>query len=327
MPIITTPRPPGAATPACARTAPAPSWIAHAGGAIGLRGGAPTPGSLAGCVELGCDWIELDVCATSDGHLVLRHDTALGSGQPLATLTLHELRRREPEILTLPQGREVIGIHTPLLLDIKTELAVPPLARQLSGSTGSPVAVCTENLSCLTEMRSRAPRIARWLSLPDMGSGSYESVRNVVTNLLNHRHHGGLGRLGRELGAAVREARSNPLQGLGRLGGSPWRAHLPHQVRWLARQVGASALSLHHWIVTPEVCAAAHADGLPVAAWTVNRADTARRLVGCGVDFVTSDQVGAMRAAVERQLSGGDEAPSPAAATPEPSRTREGWPG
>jgi len=249
-------------------------------------------------VEVGADCIELDICITSDDALVLRHDLTLPSGQPLATLTLRELRRREPGILTLDDGIDLIGGRSPLLLDIKTELAVAALARRLMAGSGTGISVCTENTSALTEMRTRAPRVGRWLSLPDMGAGSYQGMRSVVSGLLKHRYRGGLGDLGRELGGALKDARSSPAVGLVRIGGAPWRAYLPSQVRRLAGEVGACALSLHHWVVTPQICEAAHLEGLPVAAWTVNRAEAAVRLAECGVDFITTDAVAAMRLAV-----------------------------
>jgi len=230
MPIKTTPRPvrraAGTANPAPPPVRSEVAWIAHAGSAIALRGGAPTPASLWESVEVGADWIELDVCSTSDDALVLRHDITLASGQPLATLSLPELRRREPGLLTLDEGIELIGGRAPLLLDIKTELAVPALARRLMRASGAGFAVCTESTSALTEMRARAPRIGRWLSLPDMGAGSYQGVRSVVSGLLKHRYRGGLSELGRELGGALKDVKSNPADGLARFGGL-WRLDIP----------------------------------------------------------------------------------------------------
>jgi hypothetical protein len=186
-----------------------------------------------------------------------------------------------------------------LLLDLKTDLAVAPLALWMASRTGTGFAVCTDSLPGLMEIRRRAPHLARWLSLPDLGPGSFRGMRGALSGLLRQWSGEGRSRLGQEIRGAVADVRrSGPSTAIPRLGSVPYRAHLPTELRRLASDVGASALSLHHWVVTREVCDAAHAEGLPVAAWTVNRGEAARRLIECGVDLITTDRVDAVRGAV-----------------------------
>jgi len=58
--------------------------------------------------------------------------------------------------------------------------------------------------------------------------------------------------------------------------------------RWLAR-AGASALVLHHQLVTPAAIARCHGLGAAVWSWTVNDASTAARLSEWGVDAIITD--------------------------------------
>ncbi|GAA2717771.1 MULTISPECIES: glycerophosphodiester phosphodiesterase [Streptomyces] len=57
-----------------------------------------------------------------------------------------------------------------------------------------------------------------------------------------------------------------------------------------------------HWLnycfglVTPELVARHHADGLLVSAWTADTRRTMRRLLGAGVDSITTNRIGALRA-------------------------------
>jgi glycerophosphoryl diester phosphodiesterase len=67
------------------------------------------------------------------------------------------------------------------------------------------------------------------------------------------------------------------------------RAVLPFRVRRLVDEVSASAMTLNHRVVTRAAVERCHAHGIAVFAWTVNDAETARRLDGLGVDGVITD--------------------------------------
>ncbi len=67
------------------------------------------------------------------------------------------------------------------------------------------------------------------------------------------------------------------------------RLALPHRARKLVEEVGASAMTLNHRVVTRAAIDHCHELGVAVFAWTVNDADVARRLDELGVDGVITD--------------------------------------
>ncbi len=155
-----------------------PAWIAHAGLGISRQGGAPTVQTLADCMRLRVDRVELDICATSDGRLILRHDSRMPDGQGVENVRLAELRWHEPWLLTLDEALEHLG-SLPLLLDVKTLAAAFALARWMRGRCArARFAVCTEILVTLLVLRDLAPRLAAswagrcstWAPVPTTGA-------------------------------------------------------------------------------------------------------------------------------------------------------------
>jgi glycerophosphoryl diester phosphodiesterase len=67
------------------------------------------------------------------------------------------------------------------------------------------------------------------------------------------------------------------------------RIALPSRVRGLVEEVGASAMTLNHRIVTRAAVERCHELGVAVFAWTVNERDLVRRLDALGVDGVITD--------------------------------------
>lgn len=63
----------------------------------------------------------------------------------------------------------------------------------------------------------------------------------------------------------------------------------------LARGVGASLVHVKHTYIDDGLVEMAHADGLGVLAWTVNRPDEMRRLAALGVDAILSDDPHTLR--------------------------------
>jgi glycerophosphoryl diester phosphodiesterase len=66
-------------------------------------------------------------------------------------------------------------------------------------------------------------------------------------------------------------------------------AALPHRVRGLVEEVGASAMTLNHRVVTRATVERCHELGVAVFAWTVNDREIGRRLEELGVDGVITD--------------------------------------
>lgn len=85
--------------------------------------------------------------------------------------------------------------------------------------------------------------------------------------------------------------------------GSPWTAglpvHSPHpfqgEVVALAFLAGAHAIGPHHCDVSPKLIREAHAAGLRVLPWTVNRRWTMHTLVDLGVDGIVTDRPSRLR--------------------------------
>lgn len=74
-------------------------------------------------VRLGANGVELDVHATTDGHLVVVHDPRVG-GRPIAGLALaevkaHPLSNGEP-IPTLPEALAELGAEVLVFVEVKT---------------------------------------------------------------------------------------------------------------------------------------------------------------------------------------------------------------
>jgi glycerophosphoryl diester phosphodiesterase len=67
------------------------------------------------------------------------------------------------------------------------------------------------------------------------------------------------------------------------------RLTLPSRVRRLVDEVGASAMTLHHRVVTRAAVERCHELGVAVFAWTVNEQDLVERLEAVGVDGLITD--------------------------------------
>lgn len=272
--------------------------IAHCGFARRRLGGAPTAALLAAAVEQPLDAIELDICTTADAALVLRHDRVLPDGRLLADLELSEVRDADPLLLTLDEAVEIVAGRRPLLLDLKSGWSAVRLGRWLRGrgDVGS-YGVCTENIGALVHLRSVAPRVSRWPSVPDIGDDRADQVRQVIIDLWrSHAHPRHAPRLVGDVGIALLALRSRRHESVARLGGLPWRRRLPLEVEALCRDIAAAGLCVQHWLVTPTLCEGARRMGLRVNAWTVNDIPSARRLIEAGVESITTDRADLLEA-------------------------------
>jgi glycerophosphoryl diester phosphodiesterase len=275
-------------------------WVAHAGLAAGLPGGAPTRETLAEALRAGVDCLELDVCVTRDGALVLRHDARLGTGRRrrLAALTLDELSRRGHHLLTLDEAADLVGDRVHLLVDVKAREVTGPLARWLCRRRGVEVlGVCSDDREVLGELRRRAPRVPRWWSLPVIPASTPQWTTTVLEVLAQRGGLRGLAPPVADIRALVRDrpwCREDLLQ----LAAIPTRRRLPTQLPGLTDEVAAAGLAVAHGAITPALCAAAERMGLLLAAWTVNRIGLAREVMRCGVHIIISDRVVPLRLAL-----------------------------
>jgi glycerophosphoryl diester phosphodiesterase len=127
-------------------------------------------------------------------------------------------------------------------------------------------AINTDDPSALETARGTAPHIARWRSLPRVVPGRGEAARRIAA--------------------------------------CATRALLPARLPHLVDEVGAAALTVDRWAVTPALCAAAHRLNTPLAAWTVNTPRAALRMSAAGADLITTDRVTEIRAALGRSQDG-----------------------
>jgi len=281
-----------------AAAAAATRWVAHAGLAAARPGGSPTRETLAEVLRAGVDCVELDVCVSRDHALVLRHDARLAGGRRVSTVPLDELRRRDPEVLTLDEAVEVVGGRVPLLVDVKSRETATPLGQWLRRRRGLEIlGVCSDDREVLVELRRLAPAMPRWWSLPAVPCTRPEWAGAVVEVLAQRRGLRGLIPPLTDLGVL---ARDRPLsrEDLLHLAVIPTRRWLPGQLPRLTAEVAPAGLAVAHGAVTPALCAAAERLGLQMAAWTVNRVGLARQVLRCGVQIIISDRVVPLRLAL-----------------------------
>jgi glycerophosphoryl diester phosphodiesterase len=246
-------------------------------------------------VRIHVDWIELDVRVSRDGRLVLRHDRRLPSGHRVEELSAAELRERCGEVLSLDDAVEVVGGRVPIVLDLKG----PGVSRVLGGWLArrrdpEAFAVCGESQADLLELRRRARRVARWCTLPRIPDGASPWVRTLAGMAWRRRDPRGLVPLAGGVVSAARAPRQRRHELL-HVAALLCRRDLPDQLGRLSREVGAAGVVVAHRAISPELCEAAARLRLPVAAWTVNRLESARQVLSCGVGIIVTDRVVPLR--------------------------------
>jgi glycerophosphoryl diester phosphodiesterase len=251
-------------------------------------------------LALDLDRLELDICSSADGRLVVRHDTCLADGRSVGSLDLATLRSDDPLLLTLDEVAEHLDGRIPVTLDLKTGHAAQALGRWFTGRRDHELyAVCTENLPWLLHLRFAAPRVARWPSFPDLGERSRHHVQRVLAGLWHsHTSMAGMRRGISDVRGAAGQLRHRPHDSLARLAGLPWRERLPHQLAKPCQDVAAEGICVQKWLISERLMEVAHRAGLHVNTWTINSSEVAQNLAAAGVDSITTDRVAAVRLAL-----------------------------
>jgi glycerophosphoryl diester phosphodiesterase len=238
---------------------------------IGHRGAAAlapenTLRSLRAAYEAGVDLIEFDVFELDTGELVLAHSDDLhevSHGAARGTVhdqTLAALREAAPELATLDEALEFfadeavgVGVH----VDLKAPAGVEKVAEALGrfGLEGRTL-VSSFHHAALRRLSALAPRVRTGVAFP----------RDRL-------------RISGRRGSA--SAISIGLRGL--------RPITPAFAGALVARSGASALVLHHELVSARTVRRAHARQVPVVAWTVAELRDLARLDAAGVDAVVVD--------------------------------------
>lgn len=138
---------------------------------IGHRGAAGhvlenTLGSIEKAIELGVDFVEVDVRKTKDGKLVIMHDatvdrTTTGTGK-LASMTLEEVKRlRTKDGQTIPTLDDILALcdkRVGLMLELKARGIADDIVQVVSaGSFSSPVIYASFHHKDLARVRQCLP--------------------------------------------------------------------------------------------------------------------------------------------------------------------------
>lgn len=240
--------------------------MAHRGGSLLPQnvGKENTVAAFSRAVELGYRWLETDVHATADGHLVAFHDPHLervsDARGPIGELTLEQVRRVRVGGEQIPTMQELFeqfeGAN--FNIDLKAD-GTPALLAALIDEQNAQQRVCVGSFS-----QSRLDEFRR---ITDAAvTTSCGPVETALTAALPP-----LVRFTK--GAALQVPTTHPVLGL----------TVP--------------------IVTPRVIKACHAAGVSVQVWTINDPVQMNALIDLGVDGLVTDAIDVLKdVLVERGL-------------------------
>ncbi|MGH2550596.1 MAG: glycerophosphodiester phosphodiesterase family protein, partial [Thermomicrobiales bacterium] len=204
------------------------------------------------------DRIEFDLRQSGDGELVLVHDEALktarGGMTPVNQLSTETIRGILPDLLTFDDVVALVNGRKPFMVDLKLGGFEDDLIAAINrlGIAESVVISCTH------------PRAIRRLrkAFPDM----------TICLSTGYRPLGALLHVGKPVTSGI-------LQDFA-----------PMPLIAAMRFCGASAISLHHHLVAPDVVQVFHDHDYPVWAWTVDRPQIMKRMLAARVDGIISNR-------------------------------------
>jgi glycerophosphoryl diester phosphodiesterase len=241
---------------------------------IGHRGAAAlapenTLRSFRAALDCGVDLVEFDVLDLESGELVVAHSNELfdvSHGTARGTVrdrSLANLRQVCPELPTFDDALRFFADTAPgvgLHVDLKSPKAGPAVVAALARfELVERSFISSLHVRTLRALGSLEPRVRLGVTFPRDRLGIH-------------------GRRG--FGAVERGG----LRGL--------RSIMPRLAGMLLTRSGASALVLHHALVTAAVVRRAHSRGASVVAWTLEDPIDLARVDGAGVDAVVADDPG-----------------------------------
>jgi glycerophosphoryl diester phosphodiesterase len=255
---------------------------AHQGGA--WEAPSSTLFAVRRALELGATGIELDVHATSDGHLVVCHDgtvdrTTNGAG-PIHSLTLAEVRALDNAYWFAPGADVSPGL----------ESGAYPYRGRAPDDPDFGVATLDEVLALLDEH----PRVALNLDIKATAPAVEAYEERLAATLAEHDH------LDRVIVASFLDVASNAFAACAS-GVATSAGTLAVAGFWRALQQGGAPPAMDHValqvpavygdqiLVDERFVEAAHGQGLAVHVWTINDEKEMGRLVDLGVDGIISD--------------------------------------
>lgn len=244
-------------------------------GAAGLAPENTLP-SFALALELGADYLELDVHGTRDGTVVVLHDPLLdrttdGEG-PVSALTLAQVERLDAGYHHTTDGR-----HFPYR---GQRVRVPTLAAVLQRFPHARLNI---------EVKQEEPAIVDEVVRLIDAAGHADRV------LLAAEHDAIMATIRRTVGERIVTSFStgDAVDFVGRLNAGFDNYHPIGRALQIPPRFNDIEL------ITDESVAAAHRFGLEVHAWTINDREEIDRLLAIGVDGIISDLPGLARAAVD----------------------------
>ncbi len=244
---------------------PKPRIIAHRG----ASGTAPenTIVAFEKAIEAGADVLEMDVHATSDGHIVVMHDPALGrttdGSGPISALTLKQVKKLDAGYKFTSDEGETFPFR------------------------GKKVTVPT-----LREVAKRFRKVPFNIEVKENETGN----EHAVAKLLKKLGHAEITLLAAEQDVMMGRLRpaapefptnfcgSEALEFFQRANQDDWDDYTPPgNALQIPEEYGGIQL------LTPELIEAAHSQGVEVHIWTVNEEDDMRRILEMGVDGIMTD--------------------------------------
>lgn len=270
--------------------------FAHQGGA--RENPSSTLFAITEAVAHGATAIELDVHATSDGHLVVCHDPTLdrttdGAGE-IAHHTLAEVQALDNAFSFVP-GEDAQPGRDPAAYPMRGRA---PADRRFGVATLEEVFDVTDGVFLNLDIKRTEPDVAGYeRPLADLIRERERTAEVIVasfSDLATER----FSRYAPEIATAAGTAASQELYrcfAAGEAPGDELRRHAALQVPARYRDLV---------VVQPELVAWAHAEGFAVHPWTINERDEMERLCAAGVDGIISDLPTVLAAVLsERGLS------------------------
>ena len=205
--------------------------------------------------DMGADGVEFDVQISKDGQLIIHHDRVLGRTEeaagPLAQWTFADLR----------------ALDVGSWFDARFAGQRMPTPDELVDAVGERLLLNFELINDSWQLNGVGPGLVALFRRRNL-------FRRAMISSFNPR-------------ALWQVKKMEPRITLGAL----WGPNEPWLVRsgLMRRLLRPQALHPRHDLVTPRLVAAAHARGQRVNTWTVNDAETAKRMLDAGVDMLMGD--------------------------------------
>jgi glycerophosphoryl diester phosphodiesterase len=290
----------------------------------GARGLAPenTLPAFATALSIGVTTLELDLAMTSDGVLVVSHDSRLNpdhtrgpdgtflsaEGPAIRSLTLAQLQRYDVGRLkpgtayaaAFPEQRGMDGVRIPTLMEVfdlarqaKADHVRLNIETKLTPTSGANTPD-PETFAAAVARAVREAELAARVSIQSFDWRTLAIMRRIVPEI--------------ERVCLSIDGGSGDTLRRGQPGASPWTAGLDiddfgGSAPRLVAAAGCSVWSPHQRNVTPASLVEAQALGLKVIPWTVNERPDMERLIQMGVAGIITDYPDRLRAVmVEREI-------------------------